>query len=943
VKDSLTEISTDEYYEEKETSIFNLPYPELHLNEGKNTENYIPLKVFRTEVFRKNGCYVLIGGLTGLGWELLLLMAELGAGYISTFSRRPPSDEKQVEIEEVQKRFGCRILPMQVDITDIDGLKKTLLDLQLKLGEAQIKGVFHGGGVINDMLLNNMTLEDVEKPLQPKVLGTWNLHMATLDLPLDYFVLHSSIVAIFGNPGQCNYSAGNSFQDSFAHYRRSLGLCGQSINWSTLSLGMAAENTEMEKNFKSQGFYYLHKDDIRACFMRAVMTNPAQVTFGVFDWSIMEFHPTIKSYPFKFVGLLDKYGTKNATFKKTDSKYSFDIEEYNNANDEEKKEMIMDIIKKMAADTFIADDSALSAETRFVELGIDSMAAMSYANSVFDTMQVRIPVVTLLSDTTTIESLTLYLIENIQNGGGSSSTGGGDGQTETNREDNRKLLDYLRGTVTFMQRSLLNDYVKNPHSRNLSRQADYEVTGLKLKPKDWRVILNHLVKMNPELRRIYKINKEELTYESVLLPADEVEVEMQQVPFESICNGQETDDRDQVYFDLTKDLPIRFKIACKKNVTRMRMFIHSVISDLSGIAMLFRDIGSYMKPYICNESLPEKDTSIVPADAVRTALNPRMPDLKQYWKMQLSQDVHPFTFSDDIEEELDEANWYQFAEDVPLELVNDILNYTKSSGLSLYNFIVPVYMLFLYEKTNKDLIPLVTNNDMRGHVPQLKSFVTRCINAMPVIGDMRNLGKVSDYIKKSSTSLHRITQQSAFPYALIQDEMPTEELKKHIGRHRIVMDNMAHLNQTYKHNRVTIKVSNVHHTRYVYETTLYIMYDLQENKVALQYGYNTRAVKHEDAAIVPGRIMELMRAFLDHPDAEISDILSGNIVINSIPKSIKAPHMKISNEHNSVTDKKSPLKQRKPSKTSKRNNEITNSLGSDISILRQGKSGMYLG
>ncbi|XP_045209328.2 uncharacterized protein LOC123561167 [Mercenaria mercenaria] len=950
VKESLSGRTYDEYDGEEETSIFNLPYPELPLLEGKNNENYIPLKVFRTEVFRKDGCYILVGGLTGLGWELLQLMAELGAGYISTLSRRPPSEERMTEIADIQKRYGCRILPVQVDITDLNGLKKALQDLQSKLGEVQIKGVFHGGGVINDMLLNMMTLEDVEKPLQPKVLGTWNLHIATLEMPLDFFVVHSSIVAIFGNPGQCNYAAGNSFQDSFAHYRRSLGLCGQSINWSTLSLGMAAENKEMEKNFKSQGFYYLNVDDIRACFLRAVMTNPPQVTFGIFDWSIMEFHPTIKSYPFKFARLLEKYGTKNATFKKTDSKYHFDVEEYNNSSDDDKKNMLVDLIKKMAADTFIVDGNTLNEESRFVTLGIDSMAAMSFANSVFDTMQVRIPVVTLLSDSTTIESLTLYLIENIQNGGGSSSGGGG--ASDTTREDNRRLLDFLRGTVTFMQKSLLNDYVINSHSRNLSRQADYEVMGLKLKPKDWRVMLNHLIKMNPELRRIYKINKEEFTYESILLPADDIDVDMEQVPFDSICNGDDSDDRDHVYFDLTKDLPIRFKIACKKNVTRMRMYIHSVISDLSGVAMLFRDIGTYMKPYICNEPLPEKDTSIVPADAVRTALTPRMSDLKQYWKMQLSQDIQPFTFADDIDEELDETNWYQITEEMPLELVNEVMDFTKSNGISLYNFIVPVYMLHLHEKTNKDLIPLVTNVDMRGHVPQLKSFVTRCINAMPVIGDLRNMGKVGEYIKRSSASLHRTTQQSAFPYDLIQEEITSEALKKHIGRHRLVMDNMAHMNQTIKHNRVTIKVSNVHHTRYVYETTLYIMYDLQQNKVALQYGYNKQAVRHEDAALVPGRLMELMKAFIDHQDAYISEILSGNIVISSVPKHIAShvttPHQKSKKGNNTDSEQKIYPGDRKgrESRLSKLQKELTKKIvpgqqyavqnpGSELAILRE--------
>lgn len=337
MKECLSGSPNSDFEDEDETSVFNLPFPGLPLHEGKNSDDYIPLRVFRNEVFRKNGCYILVGGLTGLGWELMQVMGELGAGYIATLSRRPPSEEKQIEIADIQKRYGCKVITLQADITDMDMLKKALEDLQTQLGDNQIKGIFHGGGVINDTLLSKMTMEDLEKPLQPKVLGTWNLHMATLDMPLDFFVLHSSIVAIFGNAGQCNYAAGNSFQDSFAHYRRSLGLCGQSINWSTLSLGMAAEDKEMERNFRSQGFFYLSLEDIKSCFLRAVMTNPPQVTFGIFDWGRMEFHPVIKSYPFKYAGLLEKYGTKNVGFKRTDNKYQFDVEEYNKLEDEEKR------------------------------------------------------------------------------------------------------------------------------------------------------------------------------------------------------------------------------------------------------------------------------------------------------------------------------------------------------------------------------------------------------------------------------------------------------------------------------------------------------------------------------------------------------------------------------------------------------------------------------
>lgn len=874
-KNALKQISGEDDHED-EQSLFTLPFPTLSVVDDKDSGNHIPLRVFRSEVFRPNGCYILVGGLTGLGWELLQVIAELGAGYIATLSRRPPSEEKQMEIKNIQNRYGCKILPVQVDITELKLLTKALSDLQAQIGNAKIKGVFHGGGVVCDMLLSNMTQEDAEKPLQPKVLGTWNLHVATKDMQLDFFVMHSSIVSILGNPGQCNYAAGNSFQDTFAHYRRSLGLCGQSINWSTLSLGMATENKELEQNFRSQGFFYLSADDVRSCFVRAVMTDPPQVTFGIFDWGRLEFHPTVKMYPYKFISLLDKYGTKNNGFKKMDSKYHFNFDEFSKLDAEGQRNMIVELLQKMILDTFVADENSLSEETRFVTLGIDSMEAMSFTNSIFETMQVRIPVVTLLSDSTTVGSLTNYIVENIHNGSSDETA------IEPTRKDNTKLIEFLKGSVTFMQKSLLADFLKNPYSKNFMRQADYEVTGLKLKPKDWRVMLNHLLKMNPELRTIYKLNKDEGIYESFLLPGDDVEVDMELVPFDSICNENTTDDRDKIFFDLTKDLPIRFKIACKKDKTRMRMYIHSVISDLSGVAMLFRDIGSYMKPYICNEALPEKDTNVIPAEAVRSALVPRIGEMRQYWSLQLNQDIKPFTFGNDIDKELDETNWYQIKEEVPESLVEKMMTYIQKGGMSLFNFVVSVYMVLLHQKTKLDLIPLVTNVDMRGHVPQLRNFVTRCINAIPVIGDLRNIGTVGEYIKRSSDRLHHMTRQGGFPYKFSEDEMQSEELRKHIGRHRLVMDNMANMNQTFKHKRVTIKLSNVFHTRYVYETTLYIMYDLQQNKVALEYGYNTQCMAHGDAMNVPREIMELMSAFIDMQDTPVTDILDGSVILPTV-------------------------------------------------------------
>ena len=51
----------------------------------------------------------------------------------------------------------------------------------------------------------------LQRVLQPKALGAWNLHLATKHLPLDHFVLFSSISVLVGNSKQANYCAANGF------------------------------------------------------------------------------------------------------------------------------------------------------------------------------------------------------------------------------------------------------------------------------------------------------------------------------------------------------------------------------------------------------------------------------------------------------------------------------------------------------------------------------------------------------------------------------------------------------------------------------------------------------------------------------------------------------------------------------------------------------------
>ena len=112
-----------------------------------------------------------------------------------------------------------------------------------------------------------MTVSDFHTVLASKILGTWNLHYASLDLkkPLTFFILLSSISGVIGQKGQANYSAANVFLDAFSSYRLSQGLPAHSINLGVIEdVGYVAEQGGMQNHFDDRQWigineYVLHK------------------------------------------------------------------------------------------------------------------------------------------------------------------------------------------------------------------------------------------------------------------------------------------------------------------------------------------------------------------------------------------------------------------------------------------------------------------------------------------------------------------------------------------------------------------------------------------------------------------------------------------------------------------------------------------------------------
>ncbi|MEL6927552.1 MAG: hybrid fatty acyl-AMP ligase/type I polyketide synthase [Cyanobacteria bacterium J06600_6] len=183
--------------------------------------------------------YLITGGLGSLGLQVAQLLVDKGAQRLILVGRSQPSEFAQQTIDKFTQQ-GVTINVAQADITDLEALSKAIASFTT--AESSLRGVIHAAGLLKDGLLQNQTWSSFQQVIAPKLTGAWNLHQATIELELDFFVLFSSVASLIGSPGQGNYTVANASLDAIARYRQSLNLPALSINWGAwANSGMAVE------------------------------------------------------------------------------------------------------------------------------------------------------------------------------------------------------------------------------------------------------------------------------------------------------------------------------------------------------------------------------------------------------------------------------------------------------------------------------------------------------------------------------------------------------------------------------------------------------------------------------------------------------------------------------------------------------------------------------
>ncbi|CEL93269.1 unnamed protein product, partial [Vitrella brassicaformis CCMP3155] len=216
------------------------------------------------------------------------------------------------------------------------------------------------------------------------VMGAMHLHELSVDtkLPLDHFVMFSSVASLFGNLGQSNYSAANSCLDALTEYRRSKKLAAQSIQWGPWTeQGMAADLSQYLDKVGVRGI----TNELGLRVLGDVMRHSDSV--GVTCCQALVWHTFLSKYDVipPFFETVASAATGGAAAGVSAELRSMDAAAL--------KEHIHKAVVETAA-TVLGMTEAPPLDSPLQELGIDSLGAVEFRNALSSKIGVKLPATT---------------------------------------------------------------------------------------------------------------------------------------------------------------------------------------------------------------------------------------------------------------------------------------------------------------------------------------------------------------------------------------------------------------------------------------------------------------------------------------------------------------------------------------------------------------------
>ncbi|KAK8112196.1 uncharacterized protein PG998_008653 [Apiospora kogelbergensis] len=380
----------------------------------------VPTRRLATSIsFDPDASYLLIGCLGGLGRSFTKFMTERGARQFVFLSRSgAPSQEAKRFISWLES-VGAKATIVKGDVAS-----RNDVDRAVEAASSVTKGVIQAPLELHDALFEAMTLDDFNKTMRPRVIGTINLHEALLQAPLDFFMMWSSWTSILGSLSQGNYTASNAFMDEFTRHRLALGLPATSLSLGhMLDVGIVSYNLQYQENINRMGMYGNSEQEFLQYCEAAVAESSAGVLAFPADSSLSRGHLLGGLEPRGLRANNHRYPVADMAWH-DDPRFSHLIAGFHRlgklessgggaggspgivvAGDDDENGTLEDRVHRRVARLLYVATDDIERRRPIKNYGIDSMVAAELRNWLFKATGVNVPLLELLHPTMSVEAL----------------------------------------------------------------------------------------------------------------------------------------------------------------------------------------------------------------------------------------------------------------------------------------------------------------------------------------------------------------------------------------------------------------------------------------------------------------------------------------------------------------------------------------------------------
>ncbi|AKT38856.1 type I polyketide synthase [Chondromyces crocatus] len=358
---------------------------------------------------RADGAYLIVGGTDGLGLQAARWLVEQGARHLVLAGRRGRTPEVARAVA-VLEEAGARVMVARTDISRAEEVEALVAEIQRT--QPPLRGLIHSAGTVDDATLLQQRWSRFGPVMGPKLEGAWQLHSSTLEAPLDFFVMFSSIASLFGSPGQGNYAAANAFLDALAHHRRHAGLPALSINWGAWAeVGMAARLSETDaRRMAELGLGHIVPERGVRTLGQALSMTLAQVAIVPVDWRrfLRQFQPGAEPLVFSRVASMSVVDPPVKPAQPGDW-----LRKLEEAAPVQRRRVLHDLIWAEAVKAIgLEPSSPLDARTSLHDFGLNSMIALDLTRTLSARIGRTLPA-SLLFNHPTVEAIGSFLADEV--------------------------------------------------------------------------------------------------------------------------------------------------------------------------------------------------------------------------------------------------------------------------------------------------------------------------------------------------------------------------------------------------------------------------------------------------------------------------------------------------------------------------------------------------